>query len=226
MIVSSLEETKMLRSVKAGWAVAAVLAAAACATTSFQGTWKAPDVGPLNLNGVKVAALVMSGDRGFRLPAETTLAEQITAQGAVGVAAHTLLADELTREENQDKARAELEKAGVKGVVVMRVVDNQQRITSTPSTFWMGPPYAAFWGRPGWGRPGYWGWGWGWGHMHAPTVRTDTVVSVETLIFSMPEDRLVWVGTSQTTNPSNVNNFVRELSGVAARELRRAGLLQ
>jgi hypothetical protein len=62
--------------------------------------------------------------------------------------------------------------------------------------------------------------------MPAPTVRTDTVVSVETLIFSMPEDRLVWVGTSQTTNPSNVNNFVRELSGVAARELRRAGLIQ
>ena len=110
MIVSSLEETKMLRSVKAGWAVAAVLAAAACATTSFQGTWKAPDVGPLNLSGVKVAALVMSGDRGFRLPAEVALAEQITAQGAVGIPAHTLLADELTREENQDKARAELEK--------------------------------------------------------------------------------------------------------------------
>lgn len=224
MIVRSEEDPKMLRSVKVGWSVALVLTAAACATTSFQSTWKAPAAGPLNLSGAKVAALVMSSDRGFRLPAEQALAEQITGQGAVGIAAHTLLGDELTREQDGDKARAELEKAGVKGIVTMRIVDSQQRITSTPTTFWTGPPYSAFWGRPGWGRPGYWGWGWS--HVHAPVVRTDTIVSVETLIFSMPEDRLVWVGTSRTTNPGNVNNFVRELSGAAARELRRQGLIQ
>jgi hypothetical protein len=212
----------MKRAARAVSLVAAVLTAAACATTSFQSTWRAPEVGPLNFRGAKVAALVISGDKGFRLPAEDELARQITAQGAVGVAAYTLVPDDVIRDDT--KSRALMEQAGVTGVVSMRVVSNEQRITSTPSSFWMGPPHAAFWGRPGWGR-GYWGWGWGFAYA-APMIQTDRLVSVETLIFSLAQDKLVWVATSQTTNPSNVQGLVRELSRAAAGALRREGLIQ
>jgi hypothetical protein len=212
----------MKRAARAVSVVAAVLTAAACATTSFQSTWRAPEVGPLNFRGAKVAALVISGDKGFRLPAEDELARQITAQGAVGVAAYTLVPDDVIRDDT--KSRALMEQAGVTGVVSMRVVSNEQRITSTPSSFWMGPPHAAFWGRPGWGR-GYWGWGWGFAYA-APMIQTDRLVSVETLIFSLAQDKLVWVATSQTTNPSNVQGLVRELSRAAAGALRREGLIQ
>ena len=212
----------MLRSVKAGLAVAAVLAAAACATTTFQATWKAPEVGPLNLSGAKVAALVISGDKGFRLPAEDELARQITAQGAAGVAAYTLVPDDVITD--QAKSKALMEKAGVVGVVSMRVVRNEQRITSTPGPFWVGPAHSAFWGPPGWGRPGYWGWGWSFAS--APMIQTDTLVSVETLIFDLSRDKLVWVATSRTTNPSNVQGLVRDLSRAAASQLRRQGLIQ
>ena len=38
----------MYRTVRAVSVVAAVVTAAACATTSFQSTWKAPEVGPPN----------------------------------------------------------------------------------------------------------------------------------------------------------------------------------
>ena len=167
--------------------------------------------------------LVISTDKGFRLPAEDALAQQITAQGAVGVAAYTLVSDDVIRDDA--KSRALMEKAGVAGVVSMRVVSNDQRITSTPSTFWVGPPHSAFWGRPGWGRPGYWGWGWGFAYA-PPMIQTDTVVSLETLIFDLGRDKLVWVATSRTTNPSNVPSFIREVSGAAARELRRQGLIR
>jgi len=212
----------MYRTVRAGLVVAGVLTATACATTTFQSTWKAPEVGPLNFRGAKVAALVISADRGFRLPAEDELARQITGQGAVGVAAYTLVPDDAIKD--QEKSRALMEKAGVVGVVSIRVVSNEQRITSTPGSFWVGPPHSAFWGRPGWGRPGYWGWGWGFAY--APVIQTDTIVSVETLIFDLSQDKLVWVATSRTTNPSNVRNLVRDLSGAAAGALRRQGLIQ
>ena len=212
----------MYRTARAVFMIAAVLTAAACATTSFQSTWKAPEVGPLNFRDAKVAALVISGDRGFRLPAEDELARQITAQGAAGVAAYTLVPDDVITD--QAKSKALMEKAGVVGVVSMRVVRNEQRITSTPSTFWVGPPHSAFWGRPGWGRPGYWGWGWSFAS--APMIQTDTLVSVETLIFDLSRDKLVWVATSRTTNPSNVQGLVRDLARAAASQLRRQGLIQ
>jgi hypothetical protein len=212
----------MHRIVRAGSVAVVVLTAAACATTTFQSTWKAPEVGPLNFRGAKVAALVISTDKGFRLPAEDALAREITAEGAVGVAAYTLVPDDVIRDDA--KSRALMEKAGVVGVVSIRVVSNEQRITSTPSTFWVGPPHSAFWGRPGWGRPGYWGWGWGFAY--APMIQTDTLVSIETLIFDLSQDKLVWVATSRTTNPSNVQGLVRDLSRAAASELRKQGLIQ
>ena len=212
----------MYRTARAVSVMAAVLTAAACATTTFQSTWKAPEVGPLNFRGAKVAALVISSNRGFRLPAEDELARQITAQGAVGVAAYTLVPEDAIRD--QERSKALMEKAGVVGVVSMRVVSNEQRITATPSTFWVGPPYSAFWGRPGWGRPGYWGWGWGFAY--APVIQTDTFVSVETLIFDLSQDKLVWVATSQTMNPSDVQGLVRDLARASASQLRRQGLIQ
>ncbi len=212
----------MYRTARAVSIMAAVLTAAACATTNFQSTWKAPEVGPLNFRGAKVAALVISSSKGFRLPAEDELARQITAQGAEGVAAYTLVPDDAIKD--PETARALMEKAGVVGVVSMRVVSNEQRITSTPSAFWVGPPHSAMWGRPGWGRPGYWGWGWGFAN--APVIQTDTLVSVETLIFDLSQDKLVWVATSRTTNPSNVQGLVRDLSRASASQLRRQGLIQ
>ena len=212
----------MYRTARAVSVMAAVLTAAACATTTFQSTWKAPEVGPLNFRGAKVAALVISSSSGFRLPAEDELARQITAQGAVGVAAYTIVPEDAIRDPERSKAL--MEKAGVVGVVSMRVVSNEQRITATPSTFWGGPPYSAFWGRPGWGRPGYWGWGWGFAY--APVIQTDTFVSVETLIFDLSQDKLVWVATSQTMNPSDVQGLVRELARASASQLRRQGLIQ
>jgi hypothetical protein len=57
-------------------------------------------------------------------------------------------------------------------------------------------------------------------------IQTDRLVSVETLIFSLAQDKLVWVATSETTNPSNVNSLVRELSRAAAGALRREGLIE
>jgi hypothetical protein len=38
-----------------------------------------------------------------------------------------------------------------------------------------------------------------------------TIVTVETLIYSLGQDKLIWAGQSQTTNPSKVGPFIREM---------------
>jgi hypothetical protein len=57
-------------------------------------------------------------------------------------------------------------------------------------------------------------------------IQTDSIVSVETLIFDLSRDKLVWVATSQTTNPTNVQVLVRDLTHASARALRRQGLIR
>ena len=204
-------------SKQAGLAVLASLGIVACATTSFNSTWKAPDARPLNFKGKKVAALIVSKEEGVRYGAEDALAREITAQGALGIAAYSLIPKELTRD--KDKAKEFLEKAGVAGVVTMRVVGKDQELSSSPGGFYGGPAYATFWGG------GYYGWGWG-GVYDPGYLRTDTIVSVETLVYSLEQDKLVWAGRSETTNPSKVASFIKELTAKAAREMKKEGLIK
>jgi hypothetical protein len=56
-------------------------------------------------------------------------------------------------------------------------------------------------------------------------LRTDTVVMVETLVYSVSQDKLLWAGQSKTTNPSNIQDFIKDLSDAAAKEMRKAGFV-
>jgi hypothetical protein len=206
----------MSRATRCGL-VAAAVAAVGCAGTTFNSTWKAPEAQPLNFKGKKVAALIVSKDESVRYGAEEALAREITARGAEGIAAYRIVPKEVIQD--KDKAREFLEKAGVVGVVAMRAVGKEQQLTSSPGTYWGAPYYSSFWG------PGYWGWGWG--AVYDPGyLRTDTIVYVETLIYSLPQNKLVWAGRSQTTNPSKVGPFIKELASKVAGELKKQGLIR
>ena len=50
-------------------------------------------------------------------------------------------------------------------------------------------------------------------------------MTVETLVYSLKQNKLLWAGQSKTTNPSNVDAFVKELAAGAVREMKKVGLL-
>jgi len=184
----------------------------ACATTGFSSTWRNPEAQPLQVQGSRVAALVMHENEASRREAEDVLAREITARGAEGVPMYTVLPGANV---DEAQARAALEQAGFAGIVVMRPVGTEQQITGTP-TMYMGPRYAGFWG-------GYYGYGWG--APYGTDIRTDTIVSIETLVYSLSQNRLVWGGQSRTTNPSDVDALVREVAAAVAGELADEGLI-
>jgi len=196
-----------------------VLMLSACAST-FVSTWKAPDAQPLDMQGQKVAAVIMMEGNSSRRLAEDTLAKEITARGAQGVAMYTIVPGAAPKDE--PATRAALEKAGIQGIVVMRPVSVNKDITSTPIMTYADPYYGSYWG-------GYYGYGWGSPYAGTVTaggdIRVDTVVRVETLMYSLKQNKLVWSGQSKTTNPPEIEDFVRELSAAAAAELKKAGLL-
>jgi hypothetical protein len=126
-----------------------------------------------------------------------------------------------TEPSDEAEVRDALEAAGFEGVVVMRPVATTQEVVSSPSSF-REPHYGGFWG-------GYYLYGWGspWRMAaYGPIdVRTNTIVSVETLVYSLRQNKLVWGGQSETTNPPNVGRLIENTARRAARELHRQGLL-
>ena len=188
----------------------------ACATTSFVSTWKAPDAKALQLSGAKVAAVVMISNEAARRAAEDALAREITAHGAQGVAMYTIQPE--ARPNNEQAVRAAVEGVGVAGAVVMRPVGKEKEVVATPVAYG-GPMYGGYWG-------GYYGYGWGSPYAYGGTeIRTDTIVSIETLVYSLRQNKLVWAGQSRTTNPTGVDQLVKETSTAVALELQKQGLI-
>src|SRR5688572_15730809 len=162
---------------------------AACASSPFDSSWKAPEATPLKIEGAKVAAIAMMENEAARRTAEDALVRELNERGAQGVAMYTLMAD--ASPGNEAEVRAALDGMGFAGAVVLRPVDRQTEVTSEP--VYIGTPYIRFW-------DGYYGFGWRepWRTIVVTDLHTRTVVTVEVLVYSLRQNRLVWVGQTHT----------------------------
>ena len=197
----------------------------ACASGGFVSTWKAPDAAPMQLQGATVGAVVMTEESSVRRHAEDTLAREITARGAVGVPMYTLLPDEGAATE--DAARAASEKAGLKAVVVMKPTKVEKKVSEQAVTS-LQPAYSdAVYGN-------YWSNGYyrsGWGTPYVPVsegneIKLKMTVSIDTRVYSLTQNKLVWAGQSRTTDPKNMEEMIGKLAAATAKELERNGLLK
>lgn len=207
--------------------ISAVLLAAVCATApplvsgadqKFTSTWKAPGIGPFNFAGKKVAALVITADQPLQVSAEEALKREISARGPVGVAAYTLVPREALTD--KDQARTWFERAGVDGVVAMRVV-NVDKETTYSAVVWSSGQYGNFWD--------YYGRSWGSVYGVGTPIggaRENTTVAVETLLFDVRQNTLLWAGITETTNPESVGSYMKGLANALVKELTKEGLVK
>ena len=216
VIFAGLYADAMLQkfSMAAAAAVLIVAGTSLAAKTKFQSVWKSPDAASVSFAGQKVAALVIDKDDSLRVAGEEALVRELNARGMQGVASYRMVPKEELQ--SADKARVWFEKAGVQGVVAFRVVNDQRRTTYVPST-WTNTYYTSLWGY----------YGYGWGAVYDPGyVRDERVISLETLIFSVPKNALVWAGLSETENPKDGQKVVAEVVKEAVNEMRKQGLLR
>lgn len=187
---------------------------AGCASTSIRDSWVAPDLqAPLEFD--KVLVVFMDPNEATRRAAEDALVERLGADRAV--ASHTMLTgDEVQNAQaNEQAVRREVRAAGFDAAVVMRMVNEQQKLSYTPGMTY--PPYYG-------GFYGYYGWGWN--YAYSPGyLRTDTIVSVETNLYSLEDDALIWAGVTETFNPTQVTQMVNEIADAVAKDLRGRRLI-
>ena len=188
-----------------------------CAASTFTTTWRDPAATPLEFRGHKVVAIVLLKDNAKRRLAEDRLAQQIAVRGAEGRPLYSLLPG--SDAGNKEELRAALESARVKGAIVMRpiYVDREVRITEAQEA----ETSASFWG----GNYGY-GASVSYSSAREARITETTVVYVETLVYSLVQDKLVWTGRSTTTDPDTLAELIEELSAGTTSELQKAGLIK
>jgi len=197
-------------------AAAFSMSAVLMAGPKFVSTWKAPDAAGVSFSGKKVAALIMSDDLNLRMSGEEALVRELAAVGVPGgVASYRIVPKEELRD--PDKAKGWYERAGVEGVVAMRLVRSDKQTVWTPS-MWVTSSYSTLWG--------YYGYGWTSVSEVGGTTRVDTTVVIENLIFSVPLNKLLWAGVTETTNPKNAAAAIKDIVTESVKEMTKEGLIR
>ena len=168
---------------------------AGCANTSIVSSWKDPSVSKVQFR--KVVVIAPNRDAALRRSMEDELVSKLGP--SLAVASYTLFPESALDDEQAIRKR--IKDLGFDGAVVFRVVSVKREATWVPGTY--GGPYYAFGGWPVY-DPGY--------------VQTDTVVRVDTNIYSVSDDRLIWAAASRTVDPaapasSSTRSFKRSRRG-------------
>lgn len=189
-----------------------VLGRGLSAEIAFLSTFKSPDAGRVSFGGKKVAALVMGGDDSLRIAGEEALASELNARGMQAVPTYRIAPkEELQKAET---AKPWFERAGVEGVMAIRLVSADSRQVYSP-VMWASSTYSQLWGYYGYASGAVW---------TAGSNQRETTIVVETTIYSLPLNQLLWAAVSETRDPKNVRSFVEDLVKQSVKEMEKQGL--
>ena len=194
------------------WALAALTAC----SSAFTNTYHPPGADVDTLRGKRLVAIVVGRSSAVRRTAEDVLAQRVSDGSTKCVPSYTFLPDSLLS--NPDSVKARVRQGGFAGAVVLRLKsrEEKEKVQSNP-TYYTSAEYGSFWG---WynlaGAPAY----------DPAYVGTENVVSVETLVYQLNPDKLLWAGTTKPMTVDRVNDFTRQVAQESADQMRKEGVLK
>jgi hypothetical protein len=191
----------------------AILNILGCSSTKITSTWREPnkEVSLKKLNKVLVVALFK--DETSRRKAEDQMVGYFYGKG---VASYDYL-DKNISAKNEEAIREKIKNDGFDGAVTMRLLDVDKEETYSRGNISRYPAYynnfSSYYFR-NWGyysNPGYY-----------MTTKTYTV---ETNVFSIKEDKIIWTGITKTTDPSGVEKMTDEIGKAVFNEMVEEGFI-
>lgn len=184
-----------------------------CITTKITSNWKEPDkkITLEKLKKVLVVAFFKTETNSRK--AEDQMAGYLKGKGVV---AYNYLDDNISAT-NEELIRDKIKADGFDGAVTMRLVDMEKTETYIPGNISTYPSYYHTFG-------GYYYRNWSFNRTpdYYSTTRTYTV---ETNVFSIKEDKIIWTGVTQTTDPSGVNRLTEEVAKVVYKKMMKEGFI-
>jgi hypothetical protein len=198
----------MLHTRSQVWVLAAALALAGCSSTGIEESWMDPAAKTLPASR-KVFVAYLGAEPSVQRVAEDAMAAHIHAPEVVRC--YTLFPD--ARDLQPAEVTKRLRDQGFDAAVLMRLMGVEQEVSWTPSAY---PAYYRSFG-------GYWGWG---APMDTGTLHTDRIVHVETNVYALAEDKLVYAARSEEFDPDSTQELVDDIAEDIAKDLESKGVLR
>ncbi|ULQ55570.1 hypothetical protein KJS94_13035 [Flavihumibacter rivuli] len=183
-------------------------------STQIVKSWRDPGttITPDSYNKVLVVGLLKNET------SRRVLEDQLVAgMGGKGVASYNYY---IEKDLTQDKANSFKDKLladGFDGAIVMRLVNIEKETSYVPGT----ASYPGYYGGFG---PYYYS---SWNAFYSPGYyTTDKIYNVETNVYSLKQDKLIWTGITSTVNPSKVDKAINEIVTVIKDKMKSEGFLK
>jgi len=180
-------------------------------STKIEKSWVEPGarVAPDPQNKVMVIALVK--DETSRRVIEDELVKRIKAPS---VASYQFLTTEMIKAASDEALNNMITKEKFTHILLMRLADIEKETSYVPGTttgYYGGYGMYYGYGAAMYSTPGYY--------------TTDKNYFIETTIYSVSPNKLLWTGTTKTVNPSKVNKAVNEIADVVVAKMKQDGFL-
>lgn len=180
-------------------------------STQVLKSWKDPasSVSPSDTGKVFIIAMVK--DETSRRTVEDELAKRVKGRG---VPSYTVMPADVLKQEDPKGLEAELKSGGYGHVILMRLSNVENEVSYVPGTttgFYGG--YGAYYGYSShfYSSPGYY--------------QVDKNYTVETIVYSVNPEKLVWGGTTSTINPSNLKKTINDIADIVTAQMKKDGFL-
>jgi len=173
----------------------------ACVSTKLEKSWADPSFSLKPSPYKKVLVVAPLKDAASQRIAEDKIVKQIKA--GTGVQSYSYLK---TTDTDEKLLQAQLVKDGFDGIIVMHLTDVEKSVTYNPGT-----SYGGWYGYRSY-TPGYYS--------------EDKTFLVETNMYSVKDDKLMWSGTTSSLNPSSFDKSMDEIITAIKTELQKKGILE
>ena len=182
-------------------------------------SWRNPSYAPAQ-RFHRVLAMGFSNKMEVRADFEDALAAELTNQGLEAVAGNTILLRPPGTQLDLTYLREQIRANQIEAVVVSRLVKVDKTVTYTPGAayFVPYPYYNTFYGYYGTLYPVVYSPGY---------LQEEKKVRVETNVYvtTAPDGQLIWTGTTDTFNPSNVHSAIKGLVNLLVGKMQKDDVL-
>jgi len=203
----------------------AVLGCAKSTTTSFSQSYQNPGYEETVFRRLLVVAIASDAENRQRF--EDDLASAIARQGGTAAPSYTLLpqGEQISEQELHEVIQRE----GVDGVLLTRLLAVEKDSSYTPPEEYSKPRTRYYPAGPGWGYGygGYYGfYGTTYAAVHEPGYfDTSTTLKLETNLYSVATNDLVWTGQSETIDPESLEAARASITEAVAAKLKSQALI-
>ncbi len=183
----------------------AVLITASCTATKITSSWREPDkaltISKLN----KVLVVALFNNETNRRKAEDQMAVYLNGKGVVS---YNYFSDKFDRK-NEQVIRENITADGFDGAVTMRLIDVEKETIYLPSNQTLYPGYLRNFHSYYYRNYAYY---------QQDYYRTTRIYTVESNVYSIKDNKIIWTGITTTTDPEGVDKLTGEIAQVVYKE--------